>query len=231
MDTIKYILDGVVEKSGVTYHDGEKATDVSIRIITDHLRALTFMIADGIMPSNEGRGYVLRRLLRRAARHGRILGIQGSFLVELSNRVIAVSGEAYPELIEKKDYIQKIIQVEEDNFAATIDKGEEIIAGYIDELKQTGQTVLDGARAFKLYDTFGFPLELTEEILAENGFTADKDGFQKHMQAQKELARKNRKSNEDEGWDKQELELDVAKTVFTGYDRLLDTGKVLAIHC
>ena len=229
VDTIKYILDGVVEKSGVTYHDGEKATDVSIRIITDHLRALTFMIADGIMPSNEGRGYVLRRLLRRAARHGRILGIQGSFLVELSNRVIAVSGEAYPELIEKKDYIQKIIQVEEDNFAATIDKGEEIIAGYIDELKQAGQTVLDGARAFKLYDTFGFPLELTEEILAENGFTADKDGFQKHMQAQKELARKNRKSNEDEGWDKQELELDVAKTVFTGYDRLLDTGKVLAI--
>lgn len=229
VDTIKYILDGVVEKSGVTYHDGEKATDVSIRIITDHLRALTFMIADGIMPSNEGRGYVLRRLLRRAARHGRILGMQGSFLVELSNRVIAVSGEAYPELIEKKDYIQKIIQVEEDNFAATIDKGEEIIAGYIDELKQAGQTVLDGARAFKLYDTFGFPLELTEEILAENGFTADKDGFQKHMQAQKELARKNRKSNEDEGWDKQELELDVAKTVFTGYDRLLDTGKVLAI--
>lgn len=229
VDTIKYILDGVVEKSGVTYHDGEKATDVSIRIITDHLRALTFMIADGIMPSNEGRGYVLRRLLRRAARHGRILGMQGCFLVELSNRVIAVSGEAYPELIEKKDYIQKIIQVEEDNFAATIDKGEEIIAGYIDELKQTGQTVLDGARAFKLYDTFGFPLELTEEILAENGFTADKDGFQKHMQAQKELARKNRKSNEDEGWDKQELELDVAKTVFTGYDRLLDTGKVLAI--
>lgn len=229
VDTIKYILDGVVEKSGVTYHDGEKATDVSIRIITDHLRAMTFMIADGIMPSNEGRGYVLRRLLRRAARHGRILGMQGSFLVELSNRVIAVSGEAYPELIEKKDYIQKIIQVEEDNFAATIDKGEEIIAGYIDELKQAGQTVLDGARAFKLYDTFGFPLELTEEILAENGFTADKDGFQKHMQAQKELARKNRKSNEDEGWDKQELELDVAKTVFTGYDRLLDTGKVLAI--
>ena len=229
VDTIKYILDGVVEKSGVTYHDGEKATDVSIRIITDHLRALTFMIADGIMPSNEGRGYVLRRLLRRAARHGRILGMQGSFLVELSNRVIAVSGEAYPELIEKKDYIQKIIQVEEDNFAATIDKGEEIIAGYIDELKQAGQTVLDGARAFKLYDTFGFPLELTEEILAENGFTADKDGFQKHMQAQKELARKNRKSNEDEGWDKQELELDVAKTVFTGYDRLLDTGKVLAV--
>ena len=229
VDTIKYILDGVVEKSGVTYHDGAEPTDVSIRIITDHLRAMTFMIADGIMPSNEGRGYVLRRLLRRAARHGRILGIEGSFLVALSNRVIEVSGEAYPELLEKKEYIQKIIQVEEDNFATTIDKGEEIIAGYIDDLKQTGKTVLDGASVFKLYDTFGFPLELTEEILAENGFTADKEGFQTHMQAQKELARKNRKSNEDEGWDKNELDLDIPKTVFTGYDTLLDTGKILAI--
>ncbi len=229
VDTIKHILEGVVEKSGVAYHDGAEPTDVSIRIITDHLRAMTFMIADGIMPSNEGRGYVLRRLLRRAARHGKLLGIKGTFLVELSNRVIEVSGEAYPELVEKKDYIQKIIQVEEDNFAATIDKGEEIIADYIAELKKEGKTVLDGARAFKLYDTFGFPLELTEEILAENGFTADEEGFKARMQAQKELARKNRKSNEDEGWDKNELELDVEKTIFAGYDTLLDTGKVLAI--
>ena len=229
VDTIKHILDGVVQKSGVTYHDGAEPTDVSIRIITDHLRAMTFMIADGIMPSNEGRGYVLRRLLRRAARHGKLLGIKGTFLVELSNRVIEVSGEAYPELVEKKDYIQKIIQVEEDNFAATIDKGEEIIADYIAKLKKEGKTVLDGARAFKLYDTFGFPLELTEEILGENGFTADEEGFKARMQAQKELARKNRKSNEDEGWDKNELELNVEKTIFTGYDTLLDTGNVLAI--
>ena len=229
VDTIKYILDGVVEKSGVSYHDGAEPTDVSIRIITDHLRAMTFMIADGIMPSNEGRGYVLRRLLRRAARHGKILGIKGTFLVELSNRVIEVSGEAYPELVEKKDYIQKIIQVEEDNFAATIDKGEEIIAGYIETLKKEGKTVLDGASAFKLYDTYGFPLELTEEILAENGFSADEEGFKEHMQAQKDLARKNRKSNDDEGWDKNEIELNVEKTEFTGYDTLLDTGKVLAI--
>lgn len=229
VDTIKYILNGVVEKSGVAYHDGAEPTDVSIRIITDHLRALTFMIADGIMPSNEGRGYVLRRLLRRAARHGKILGIKGSFLVELSNRVIEVSGEAYPELIEKKDYIQKIIQVEEDNFAATIDKGEEIIADYIEQLKKDGKTVLDGASAFKLYDTFGFPLELTEEILAENGFSADEEGFKEHMQAQKDLARKNRKSNEDEGWDQNELEPDVQKTTFTGYDTLSDTSLVAAI--
>ena len=229
VDTIRYILNGVVEKSGVAYHDGAEPTDVSIRIITDHLRAMTFMIADGIMPSNEGRGYVLRRLLRRAARHGKILGIKGSFLVELSNRVIKVSGEAYPELVEKKDYIQKIIQVEEDNFAATIDKGEEIIADYIEQLKKDGKTVLDGASAFKLYDTFGFPLELTEEILAENGFSADEEGFKEHMQAQKDLARKNRKSNEDEGWDQNELELDVQKTTFTGYDTLSDTSLVAAI--
>ncbi len=229
VDTIRYILNGVVEKSGVAYHDGAEPTDVSIRIITDHLRAMTFMIADGIMPSNEGRGYVLRRLLRRAARHGKTLGIKGSFLVELSNRVIEVSGEAYPELVEKKDYIQKIIQVEEDNFAATIDKGEEIIADYIEQLKKDGKTVLDGASAFKLYDTFGFPLELTEEILAENGFSADEEGFKEHMQAQKDLARKNRKSNEDEGWDQNELELDVQKTTFTGYDTLSDTSLVAAI--
>lgn len=229
VDTIRYILNGVVEKSGVAYHDGAEPTDVSIRIITDHLRAMTFMIADGIMPSNEGRGYVLRRLLRRAARHGKTLGIKGSFLVELSNRVIEVSGEAYPELVEKKDYIQKIIQVEEDNFAATIDKGEEIIADYIEQLKKEGKTVLDGASAFKLYDTFGFPLELTEEILAENGFSADEEGFKEHMQAQKDLARKNRKSNEDEGWDQNELELDVQKTTFTGYDTLSDTSLVAAI--
>lgn len=229
VDTIRYILNGVVEKSGVAYHDGAEPTDVSIRIITDHLRAMTFMIADGIMPSNEGRGYVLRRLLRRAARHGKTLGIKGSFLVELSNRVIEVSGEAYPELVEKKDYIQKIIQVEEDNFAATIDKGEEIIADYIEQLKKDGKTVLDGASAFKLYDTFGFPLELTEEILAENGFSADEEGFKEHMQAQKDLARKNRKANEDEGWDQNELELDVQKTTFTGYDTLSDTSLVAAI--
>lgn len=229
VDTIRYILNGVVEKSGVAYHDGAEPTDVSIRIITDHLRAMTFMIADGIMPSNEGRGYVLRRLLRRAARHGKTLGIKGSFLVELSNRVIEVSGEAYPELVEKKDYIQKIIQVEEENFAATIDKGEEIIADYIEQLKKEGKTVLDGASAFKLYDTFGFPLELTEEILAENGFSADEEGFKEHMQAQKDLARKNRKSNEDEGWDQNELELDVQKTTFTGYDTLSDTSLIAAI--
>ena len=229
VDTIRHILNGVVEKSGVQYHDGKKDTDVSIRIITDHLRAMTFMIADGIMPSNEGRGYVLRRLIRRAARHGRILGIEGTFLVELSNKVIEVSGEAYPELIEKKEYIQKVIQVEEDNFAETIEKGEEIISEYIEELKKNNEKVLSGDKAFKLYDTYGFPYELTLEILEAQGLTADEKVFQENMKAQKELARKNRKSNDDLGWEGKDIELDVPKTIFTGYDTLVDQGKVLAI--
>ena len=190
IDTIRHILDGVVMKSGVEYKDGQVPTDVSIRIITDHLRSITFMIADGIMPSTEGRGYVLRRLLRRAARHGRTLGIKGPCLSELSNKVIEVSGEAYPELLEKKDYIQKIITVEEEKFASTIDQGEAIISEYVQELKASGKTVLDGEKAFKLYDTYGFPLELTEEILAENGMTADTDGFNDNMNRQKEQGRR-----------------------------------------
>ena len=229
IDTIRHILDGVVAKSGVEYKDGQAPTDVSIRIITDHLRSITFMIADGIMPSNEGRGYVLRRLLRRAARHGRILGIEGSFLTELSNKVIEVSGEAYPELVEKKDYIQKIISVEEEKFASTIGQGEEIIAQYVEELKKSGKTVLDGEKAFKLYDTYGFPLELTEEILAENGMTADTEGFAENMKKQKELARTSRKVGEDEAWKEADLELDVPATTFTGYEKLEEEGNILAL--
>lgn len=229
IDTIRHILDGVVEKSGVEYKDGKAPTDVSIRIITDHLRSMVFMIGDGIMPSNEGRGYVLRRLIRRAARHGRNLGIEGKFLVELSNRVIEVSGDAYPELVEKKEFIQRTISVEEENFAKTIDKGEAIIKEYMDELKATGNTVLDGEKTFKLYDTYGFPLELTEEILAENGFTADTEGFAANMQKQKDMARAGRKVGEDEAWKDAEFDLNVEKTVFTGYDELQSSGKILAL--
>ena len=231
IDTIRHILDGVVEKSGIQYEDGKAATDVSIRIITDHLRSTTFMIADGIMPSNEGRGYVLRRLIRRAARHGRILGIEGSFLSELSNKVIEVSGEAYPELVEKSDYIKKIISVEEEKFASTIDQGESIILEYVEELKKQGKTVLDGEKVFKLYDTYGFPLELTEEILAENNCTADVDGFKKNMQIQKETARQNRKSTEGEAWKEVDVALNVANTEFVGYETLKSECKVLAIIC
>ncbi|MBR6472111.1 MAG: alanine--tRNA ligase [Firmicutes bacterium] len=229
VDTIRYILEGVCEMSGVEYTDGDKDTDVSIRIITDHIRAITFMIADGIMPSNEGRGYVLRRILRRAARHGRILGIEGTFLKELSNRVITVSGEAYPELVEKKTYIQKIIQREEDNFNQTLDKGEEIIKEYIEDMKKDGVTVLDGARVFKLYDTYGFPLELTEEILEDHGYTADQEGFHVNMQAQKDRARASRQTGEEEGWDSNELELDVPPTEFVGYESLECEAEVLTV--
>ena len=229
IDTIRHILDGVVAKSGVEYKDGQAPSDISIRIITDHLRSITFMIADGIMPSNEGRGYVLRRLLRRAARHGRLLSIRGAFLAELSDKVIEVSGEAYPELVEKKDYIQKIISVEEDKFAATIDQGENIIAQYVEELKKDGKTVLDGEKAFKLYDTYGFPLELTEEILAENDISADTQGFAEKMRHQKEQGRRCRKNTECEAWKENKNLVDVPETEFTGYDTASDTARVLAI--
>ncbi|NCE98934.1 alanine--tRNA ligase [Emergencia sp. 1XD21-10] len=230
VDTIRHILNGVVEKSGVKYEDGAAKTDVSIRIITDHLRSMVFMIADGIIPSNEGRGYVLRRLIRRAARHGKILGIEGKFLVELSNRVIEVSGQAYPELVEKKDYIQKIISVEEEKFASTIDQGTSIILEYVEELKKENKTVLEGEKVFKLYDTFGFPLELTEEILAEAGCTADVDGFNANMKKQKEMARAGRKSTEEEAWKEAEAAVNVPETVFTGYTETEDEAKVLAIY-
>ena len=175
IDTIQYILQGVLERSGIKYEEaGTEKTDISVRIITDHLRSMVFMIADGIIPSNEGRGYVLRRIIRRAARHGNLIGINGRFLSDMADRVIAVSGEAYPELVEKQQFIKKIIAVEEEKFASTIQQGIDIIQGYVDEMKQEGKTVLDGEKMFKLYDTYGFPPELTEEILLENDFTADR---------------------------------------------------------
>lgn len=230
IDTIKHILDGVVEKSGVKYMGGSAKADVSIRIITDHLRSMVFMIADGILPSNEGRGYVLRRLIRRASRHGKILGIKGDFLVELSDRVMEVSGEAYPEIIEKKEYIHKIIATEEEKFASTIDQGTSIINEYVTELKGSGNTVLAGEKVFKLYDTFGFPLELTEEILAEEGCSADIDGFNNHMAKQKEMARAGRKIGDEEAWKKDITSEGIPNTEFTGYDNLEESAEVLAIY-
>ncbi|MDD6042777.1 MAG: alanine--tRNA ligase, partial [Eubacteriaceae bacterium] len=229
IDTIRHILDGVVEKSGVKYEDGAAKTDISIRIITDHLRSMVFMIADQITPSNEGRGYVLRRIIRRASRHGKLLGIKDKFLVELSNKVIEVSGDAYPELVEKKDYIQTIIAKEEEKFAATLDQGSAILKEYVDEMKAAGETVLSGDRLFKLYDTYGFPRELTEEIIAEEGFSADVDGFNKCMQIQKEIARAGRKDTSDEAW-KDAVAVDVPETEFVGYDTLSCEAKVLAIY-
>lgn len=227
VDTIQYILNAIVELCGVPYQNGAAKTDVSIRIITDHIRSVTFMIADGILPSNEGRGYVLRRLLRRAARHGKLLGIQGSFLADLSKKVIEVSGSAYPELEERKDYIHKILTVEEDKFSATIDQGTAIIHDYVKELTDAKETVLTGEKVFKLYDTYGFPLELTQEILEENGCTADVEGFNQHMLHQKEQARAARKADEDEGWsDDAVLFRDQEPTVFTGYETLSDKAVV-----
>ena len=229
IDTIKYILDGVVDKSGVEYGSGSKDTDVSIRIITDHIRSLTFMIADGIMPSNEGRGYVLRRLLRRAARHGRILGITGSFLPELADRVIKVSGKAYPELEEKSDYIKKILSIEEEKFNSTIDQGTAILDEYMQEMKSAGTDRLEGEKAFKLYDTYGFPIELTKEILEEQGYTTDNDEFEIYMQKQKETARAAIKDKDSIGWKEASAELDFDKTQFTGYEVKEGNAKVLAI--
>ncbi|QIB69437.1 alanine--tRNA ligase [Aminipila butyrica] len=232
IDTIKYILDGVVEKSGIEYGHGKQKTDVSIRIITDHIRSVTFMIADGISPSNEGRGYVLRRLLRRAARHGKLLNIQGPFLVQLSERVIQMSGKAYPELEEKRDYIHKLITIEEEKFSSTIDQGTNIIAEYVEQLKKEGSSELSGEKVFKLYDTYGFPLELTQEILAENQCTADIDGFNANMLHQKETARAARKSVDDDGWSEENLEFGSgSKTEFTGYKTTVDTGVVKGIFC
>lgn len=227
VDTIQYILKAIVELSGVPYQNGEAKTDVSIRIVTDHIRSVTFMIADGILPSNEGRGYVLRRLLRRAARHGKLLGIQGSFLADLSEKVIEVSGSAYPELAERRDYIHKILSVEEDKFSATIDQGTAIIGDYVKELKAAGKTALSGDKVFKLYDTYGFPLELTQEILDENGCTADVEGFNENMLHQKEQARAARKAEEDEGWsDDAVLFIGQEPTVFTGYDTMSSVAVV-----
>ncbi|MGI6211050.1 MAG: alanine--tRNA ligase [Anaerovoracaceae bacterium] len=229
IDTIRHILDGVVALCDVEYEKGNEQADVSIRIITDHLRSMVFMIADNILPSNEGRGYVLRRLIRRASRHGKMLGIEGNFLAGLVDKVVDVSGEAYPEIVEKKDYIKKIITVEETQFAQTLEQGENIIDGFIADMKKDGNTVLSGENAFRLYDTYGFPLELTQEILKENGFTVDQDGFDECMQIQKETARKGRKNTEELGWDESESQVDVPETVFTGYDHMEDDGTLLAI--
>ena len=230
IDTIRYILDGVLDVSGKNYEkEGTETTDVSIRIITDHLRSMVFMIGDGILPSNEGRGYVLRRLIRRAARHGRLIGIKDAFLSALSDRVVTVSGEAYPELVEKQELIKRIISIEEDKFAQTLDQGIDIIGEYIKDMKANNETVLKGELAFKLYDTYGFPVEVTEEILAEEGFTLDLEGFNANMNLQRETARKGRKTDDEEGW-KGASNLDIPQTEFIGYQTLVSDSKVLAVE-
>ena len=192
VDTIKAIRDKVSEKAGVSYGTNYDS-DVSIRVITDHMRSATFMTSDGITPSNEGRGYVLRRLIRRAARHGRLLGIKGAFLNDIVATVIENSKDAYPELVEKKAFIFSTIENEESSFNKTIDQGLEILAEYKKELKEKGSTVLDGEKAFKLHDTYGFPLDLTKDILEEDNLSVDEDKFHECMEVQKTTARNARK--------------------------------------
>ena len=224
VDTIRRILDTVCAISGKEY-GADADNDVSIRVITDHIRSATFMISDGVSPSNEGRGYVLRRLLRRAARHGKLLGIEGAFLGKLCDIVVEESCGAYPELSEKHDYIKRVISMEEDRFEATIDAGLSILSGMLEKAEGT----LSGEDVFKLYDTFGFPIDLTREIAEEKGIAIDEDGFTALMKAQKVRARTARadlSSWESAGNDALE---GIEKTVFTGYDETESEAKILAI--
>jgi alanyl-tRNA synthetase len=231
VDTIRYILDYVCNLTGVKYGQDPKQ-DLSIRVITDHIRSTTFMTSDGILPSNEGRGYVLRRLLRRAARHGKLLGIEGVFLTKIARKVIEVSGEAYPELVEKQDYILNVIDIEENRFNETIDKGLNILESYIEELNASKSKTLSGEKAFELYDTYGFPLDLTRDVLEEQGLNVDEESFNKEMQAQRERARSGRADTSGEAWKEDiysKLDKSIATTSFVGYDQYTSDSKILAV--
>ncbi|MFA6848183.1 MAG: alanine--tRNA ligase [Lachnospiraceae bacterium] len=233
VDTIKALRDHVCSLAGgIAYETGSTYdTDVSVRIIVDHIRSTTFMISDGIMPSNEGRGYVLRRIIRRAVRHGRKLGIKGSFLPELAVTVIDGSKGGYPELEEKKDFILNVIRQEEEKFEKTFEQGLEILENMETELESSGSKELSGENAFKLYDTFGFPLDSTREILEEKGFTVDEAGFEKAMKIQKDTARKARKVSNYMGADATVYESMDPKitSLFNGYDRITEDSKIVAM--
>ena len=227
VDTVMNITHRVSEITGAHYGETYEK-DVSLRIITDHIRSSTFMTCDGVLPSNEGRGYVLRRLLRRAARHGRLLGVKEPFLYKVCATVIQENKGAYPELIERQEYITSVIRSEEENFARTIDGGLNIFSGMLTAHQEKGESVFSGADAFKLYDTYGFPLDLTKEMAVEAGMTVDEDSFQALMKEQRERARAARAADET-AWAGMDLGLDNTPTAFTGYDRLHDDGKILAI--
>ena len=226
VDTVMNITHKVSEITGAHYGESQKA-DVSLRVITDHIRSATFLIGDGVLPSNEGRGYVLRRLLRRAARHGKLLGVNEPFLYKVCETVIHENRTAYPDLVEKQTFITRVIKTEEESFARTIDGGMRILGELMDGLKAKGETVLPGADAFRLYDTYGFPLDLTEDILADAGMTADTEGFDALMTEQRERARAAR--GDISGWAGLDLGLDNVPTAFTGYDTLEDTGTIEAL--
>ncbi len=233
VDTIQNIMTHISKIAGVTYHDDPK-TDVSLRVITDHIRSTTFMIADGVIPSNEGRGYVLRRLLRRAARHGRLLGITKPFLYEVVETVAKENEAAYPELLEKVEYIKKMVKNEEENFERTVGKGFELLNQLIDEIEsadvaENGTPVLPGAEAFRLYDTYGFPIDLTREIIAERGIAVDEEGFIRLMNEQRERARNARATDNAFGVGDDTLTDLADATEFVGYDTLSCEAKVLAV--
>ena len=228
VDTVRNILNEVCRIAGVEYGKDAKK-DVSIRVVTDHVRGATFMICDGVLPSNEGRGYVLRRLLRRAARHGKLLGIDRMFLCDICDKVIGENKGAYPEVLEKADYIKKIISVEEENFGKTIDLGLKML----EDITASGDgKVLSGADAFKLNDTYGFPIDLTKDILEEKGWTVDEDEFHRLMTEQKQRARDARKASDGESWKSGEISFDgIAATEFLGYTENECEAKILDIVC
>ena len=228
VDTVMNITHKVSQLTGAHYGETEKR-DVSLRVITDHIRSATFMICDGILPSNEGRGYVLRRLLRRAARHGKLLGVNDPFLYQVVDTVIHENEGQYPDLREKQTYITKVIRTEEENFGRTIDGGMKIFSDLLAEHKQKLEKIFSGADAFRLYDTFGFPIDLTMEMAADEGLSVDENAFQKLMKEQKERAREARKALGDLGWAGVEFGKDVPATEFVGYDHSKCDAKIVAI--
>ena len=230
VDTVMNITNKVSELTGAFYGQSQKR-DVSLRVITDHIRAATFMICDGILPSNEGRGYVLRRLLRRAARHGKLLGVNEPFLYQIVDTVVHENECQYSDLREKQTYITKVIRTEEESFARTIDGGMRIFGEMLAEHQAKGETVFSGADAFKLYDTFGFPIDLTAEMAADEGLTVDEDAFRQLMQEQKERAREARKALGDLGWAGVEFGKEVPSTEFVGYDHDSCEATVVALVC
>jgi len=228
VDTVMNITNRVSEITGACYGQSKKV-DASLRVITDHIRSATMMICDGVLPSNEGRGYVLRRLLRRAARHGKLLGVNEPFLYEVCATVIGENKTAYPELVGKQDYITRVIKIEEENFSKTIDAGMKIVSDMLEEHRKKGEKIFSGADAFKLYDTYGFPVDLTAEIAAEQGLEIDRGVFDACMQEQRVRAREARAALGDLAWAGIDLGLDATPTIFTGYDKLENESKVLAI--
>ena len=230
VDTVMNITHKVSEITGAHYGDSHQ-TDVSLRVITDHIRASVMMISDGILPSNEGRGYVLRRLLRRAARHGKLLGVNEPFLYQVVDMVVHENECQYPELREKQAYITRVIRNEEENFAKTIDAGMHIFSDLLAEHQAKGERVFSGADAFKLYDTYGFPIDLTREMVQEQDMTVDENAFQELMEQQRVRARKAREALGDLAWAGVDLGLDTTPTKFTGYDHTVDQGTILAIVC